>query len=783
MSHVSASRAVLPAILAGLALLGLLAVLGQAPPQARGEKAPPEDFSAGRAWQHLEEIARHPHPTGTAANERVREYVADAARELGAEVRVQSGDAIHRGWGSPFPGGTVHNVIARVAGTSPQTSGGRALLVVSHYDSVPTSRGAADDGAAVASMLETMRALKESGPVRNDVVFLFTDGEELGLLGAELFVREEDMEDYGAVLNWEARGSSGPVMMFETHTGNAALIRAYADTGTRPSANSLAYEVYRRMPNGSDFTVFRNAGVAGLNTAFLHGFHDYHAPSDDPEHLSRDSVQHQGETMLGLVRALGDQDLRGLREDGAGDAVYFDLFTRVLVRYPADWALPLAAASLLGLATLLWRGARSAALRIKAVAVVAGTALGAVLVAALGAFGLWTAAAAAAPHLAALPLSEPYERGLFAAAFLGLAAAVLMGACRLLRGRGPAELLGGVLTVTAVVLLALAVALPGASYLFQWPLLAGLPALWWACREKAGERPLPGQLLAAAAPAVAVVLFAPLTDALLVALGIPLASAAILVTGLGALTLLPLLTRTPRLGGVAAGAAALSLALLATGLLRSGFSEEHPRPNSLVYVRDLAEGRALWLSGDPEPDGWTRRVLGDDPDRAPAGDYYPQWDEETVLLAEAPKLELPAPEVTPLPDTGTVTAADGTRQVRFRAASRRGAWQLMIRLPRERLEWCTVAGERLDAAALDERGPGRAGTDRVAFFFTGAPSGVEIVCTVRGTGAVAVEVSDYSLGLPDEAARHVGPRPPATVPVAFGYDPYDAAVVRRVTEL
>ncbi|WP_216373021.1 M20/M25/M40 family metallo-hydrolase [Streptomyces tailanensis] len=771
----AAHRAVLAAVLAVPTLFAVLAMLAFAPPAARDTDAPATEFSAARAAPHLEQIAQRPHPTGTADNARVRDYLVRMARSLGAQVTVQSGDVVRPAWGNPFPAATVHNVIAKVPGSAPQTSGGKAVLLVSHYDSVPTGPGAADDGAAVAAMLETMRALKESGGVRNDVVFLFTDGEELGALGAEKFVQEYGVEDYGVVLNWEARGSSGPVVMFETNTDNRPLIDAFAHGSSRPVANSLAYEVYKRMPNGSDFTVFRDEGAVGLNAAFLHGFHDYHSPHDDLERLSDDSVQHHGESMLGLVRGLGDRDLRELRSDE--DAVYFDLFARVLVHYPAGWALPLAVVTVLGLAALAWWGARRSALRVTGVLVTAGTGLAAVIVAALGTFGLWLAAAALRPELAALPLSEPYERGLFAAGFLVLVAALLMAAARLLRERRQTELVCGALAVGAVLLLASVLALPGVSYLFQWPLLAGLPALWWACRDARTEhRVWADALLATAAPAVAAVLFAPLVDSLLIALGIPLAAVAMAVAAIGGVLLLPLLVRIARPGLVAASAAGLALVLVGTGLLRSDFDAEHPRPNALVYVRDLSRDTTMWISGDPEPDAWTRKVLGANPGRGSAADYYPQRGDEPVLRAKAPTLDLPAPKVTELSDE---TSGD-TRRVRFKVASQREAWRLQIRLPREPLKSCTVAGVRMNGPVLDKQGEGAEG---VVFQFTGSVSGVEIGCETKAGTRLPVDVADYTIGLPAEVAALVGPRPEGTVQVSFGFAPDDSAVVRRITTL
>ncbi|WP_447041106.1 M20/M25/M40 family metallo-hydrolase [Streptomyces sp. DSM 118878] len=769
-----AGTAVVLILLAALAVLGTLAQLVFAPPAARGADAPAKEFSAARAERHLEQIAKRPHPLGTADNERVRDYLVTTARTLGARVTVESGAVVRPDWGNPFPAGDAHNVVAKVPGTAPQTSGGKALLLVAHYDSVPTGPGAADNGAAVAAMLEAMRALKESGGVRNDVVFLFTDGEELGALGAEMFVRKHGVDGYGAVLNWEARGSSGPVMMFETSTGNGPLINAFAGASSRPVANSLAYEVYRRMPNGSDFTVFRDAGAAGLNAAFLHGFHDYHSVHDDTERLSADSMQHHGETILGLTRDLGSTDLRDVRGD---DAVYFDLFARVLVHYPGSWALPLALLTLAALGTVAFLGARRATLRISGVLASAGAGLAAVVIALLLSFGLWQATAALRPELAALPLSEPYERSFFAAGFLVIAAAALLAAARTVRGRRPAELLAGALLLIAVLLSVVVLTVPGASYLLQWPLLAGVPALWWACRrgEDTGAGAWQGVALASLPPAVALVLFVPLVDSLLVALGIPLAAVAVAVAAIGGALLLPLLARLPRPGLSSAGAAVVAVALVGTGILRSDFSPAQPRPNALVYVQDMSEDATTWISADPEPDAWTEKVFGDDPERGSAADYFPEHDKQDVMRAKAPDLRLPAPRVRV---TGDATK-NGTRTLRFSVRSQRDAWRLQVRLPQRPVRACTLAGVRMDAETLAKDVEDKS----IVFQYTGAKKAIELSCEIPAGTRLRVDVTDYTLGLPPAARAVVGPRPAGTMPVSFGFAPDDSAVVRRITSL
>ncbi|MEU4443245.1 M20/M25/M40 family metallo-hydrolase [Actinosynnema sp. NPDC050801] len=723
-------------LLTVIAGVGVLAVLAFRPPTPAAV-APPGGFAAGRAEQHLLAVARRPHPIGSADNEGVREYIADTARDLGAEVVVESDDVVLP-WRGVVRVATAHNVVARVRGTDPSVSGGKALLLVAHYDSVPTGPGAADDGAAVAAMLETLRALTTGG-VRNDVVFLFTDGEEAGTLGAEAFVRRHGVDEVGAVLNWEARGSGGPVWMFQTGADNAPLVSAFGEASSRPIANSLAYEVYRRMPNYSDFTVFQEAGARGLNSAFIEHVHDYHSPYDDVERLDRGSLQHHGETMVGLVRALGDRDLRA----GAGDVVYFDLFSRVLVHYPTWLAVALAAVTVAALASLLVLGVRSGRLRWRGVFAVAGVAVGAVVVAGALSYAAWALVAALRPGLGFLALSEPHERGWFVAGFSVLGAAVLVAAARVVRRWSSAEVVAGVLLVTAVLLVAATAAVPGAGFLFQWTLLLGLPALWTT-------------RLVFLPPLVAAAIFPPLVGTMLVALGMPLSAVGVVFAMVAGVLLLPLLGALPRLGVTAAGVAAVAVALLAVGVVRFGFAPDEPRPDSLIYLQDGGTGRASWLSADPAPDEWTSRVLGNDPERVASTEVHPTAD-EPMMRADAPDLDLPAPTATLLTSTDA-----SARTVTFRVTPTARAWRTHVTLSDRGLRGCRLGSTDLPGPILELYGP----------------ISREFTCDLDPGTPLDVGVADHWAGLPAEATALVGPRPADTMPVQSGNRLYDAAVVR-----
>ena len=139
----------------------------------------------------------------------------------------------------------VRNILVRVEGE--ETS--KAVLLVAHYDTVRGSPGAADDTSGVAAMLETLRALGGGARLKNSVICLFSDAEELGLKGAEAFVYSHPWAaDVRLVLNFDARGNGGPALMFETSSGNRWLVEQFARATPHPRATSLSYDSTNSCP-------------------------------------------------------------------------------------------------------------------------------------------------------------------------------------------------------------------------------------------------------------------------------------------------------------------------------------------------------------------------------------------------------------------------------------------------------------------------------------------------------------------------------------------------------
>src|SRR5690606_22917038 len=203
------------------------------------------------------------------------------------------------------------------------------------YDSAPAAPGASDDMAAVAAIIEVARMLRTEPQLRNDVLFVITDGEEVGLVGAEAFLNHPWYQEVGLIANFEARGTAGQSLMFQTSPGNAWLVESYAAAAPRPATSSLLYEIYRLLPNDTDLSVYLDHGAAGINFAFVEGVERYHTALDDLAHLNRATFQHQGENVLAAVRAFGNVSLSDLP---TGNALYQDVAPGVVLQAPEEWA-------------------------------------------------------------------------------------------------------------------------------------------------------------------------------------------------------------------------------------------------------------------------------------------------------------------------------------------------------------------------------------------------------------------------------------------------------------
>ena len=749
------------ALLLGLTLVAALAVaaaLGLRPTPPRSEAAPPQVFSAARAGRILRDLVGDgaPHPVGSAAAARVRERLLAELRSLGLEPEVQEAFACGAYWMCA----TVRNVLARLPGREP----GQAVLLAAHYDSVPAGPGASDDGAGVAAALEVARALRHHPP-RRPVILLLDDGEEAGLVGARAFAAgHRFMREVGAVVNLEARGTSGASLLFQTSGDDLWLALLAGRALPHPATSSLFAEVYRRLPNDTDLSVFRPTGMPGLDFAFIGDAGRYHTALDDLAHLDRASLQHQGENALAAVRALADSRLEP-RPPGRG--VFFDLLGLRVVAWPrslSPWLLLLAAALLA--AGALEAGAERprpraafAGLLGFAAAPLAGAAL------ALGAWLVLRAAGVLSRPFVASPAptaAMAWAAGAFGAGLAASAAGPPAGAAGLRAGSG----VGWVAAAAALL-----GAAPGASHLLLVPALAaGLAAV---ARVLVGERIAATSDLAAALAGGVVIL--PVAFLLSDALGHAAAPLVALFLALALWPLAPLAVHLPPrrrrllwsapLSAAAAAAVAAALAPQATA--------DGPEQMLVFHHQDADEPGArvlLWAESGRLP----ASMRGAAPFGPREARPLPWAAVRPSFAAPVARRDLAAPEVRIL----SRSEEGGRRRLRFALVSPRGAADASLLLPPE-AEVVSATMDGVPLPPLDPRLLRWFGGWRPLRCLTTPARGVELELVLAGSSPLEAWVADQTPGLPPEAARVAAVRPPWGTPVQEG----DSTLVTRRVRL
>jgi Peptidase family M28 len=733
----------------GLVLTSGLAIFGTRPPVSVGASASENVFSAERAMTHLAHVARHPHPIGSDEAVRVREYLVEQLRALGGEVHVEQGIGTVQ-YAHNLHAGLVNNIVA----TFPGQATTRAIMLAAHYDSVPEGPGAGDDGAGLVVILEAIRALRAGPAIKNDLIVLFTDGEEArGLLGAQAYAANHpDLKDWiGMMVNLEARGSSGPGLMFETSDDNGALIREFARAGPYPMATSLMAAIYKLLPNDTDFTPLKAAGVSGLNFAFLETYQSYHTRLDTIENLDRRSVQHLGANVLGIIRHFGNL---ALPQKNAADLVYFNWFGSQLLVYPVwfAWTVALLAPILFVFGCV--RSGRRLDLSLGRTVTGFGSFFVQFLIISGGAFAAFVAAKFIAGEFLE---GDTVSNRLLLAGVVGIAFGLGVASQRLLGNKlGVANLAAGQLLAVSLLTLILCWFLVGGTYVLQWPLVFGMAGMLLGNRFTEPTR----SVCHFAFLVPALLILAPLAYMFFVSLFLTylgLAAVAFLLTNLLAIAP-PVFDRLAgRSRPLLIAVFLISVCFIGAGIRLSRWSPEHPRPDTLIYSVSANDNKAKWVSYDATSDAWTARVLGSigSKQREPA---YTAGLERPVLSNEATMLPMPAPLVSITQNS----VLDGERTIRLQIKSMRDARSFIVRLPGDlKLTAAGWAGHIEPIHDSSTRFPW-------TFRFYNAPAeGASLEFRFRAQNPMRIWVADATPGLPP--IDHLSPRPDDTT-AGYGSD-------------
>jgi hypothetical protein len=602
----------------------------------------------------------------------------------------------------------------------------------------------------------------------------------MGLLGAAAFAREHRWaNDAAAILNFDARGTTGRAFMFETGAGNLDIVRTYRGA---PNVNgtSLMVTVYRALPNDTDLSELAMLGRPALNFAFADGVDRYHTTQDNVSQLNPGSIQHEGAQALAITRALANGPLP---RPATGDAVFFDFPVLGLVVYPEGAAIPLAALSAVFVAITLLAIRRRERRWMRDL--ILGT-LATIFAAALG---------GGAGYLAGLGMTRvhatlggtPALSGAYAIG-IALLALTMAAACWALARRwgSAAGTHGGALLVWTILTLFVSWKAPGASFFLVWPLLAASAASLLAPRHEARH----GWLAPASlwfATFIAMALLVPIIYSIgLILLGLTGGGGVIM----GVLTPLLALLIAPQLDAIVPqrrwratmGVLATTILVFIVGSMTVRNSVRHPVPSILVYAA-AAEANDAWLvtpASLEKRSSWNAAALGASrqlmtPGRHLTAGGPPAWltnvfgEELRVAVRPAPRISLAGPTATVIADSTT----DAGRLLTLRIVAAPGTLNVDMRSVGGTVLGAAVDGRLIDATRYRRKTP-----EWTLSYAAPVDSGFTLALTMPRGARITLELSARSAGISPLAALNIPPRPADVVPVQTG-DQTD--IYRRVT--
>ena len=758
-----------------MVLSAWLAIAQFTPPAVVPKTASATEFSAERAMTYLPAIAKEPHPMGSPASAEVRAYLIQQISALGLTPEVQTTTVVQHWPGSDeFQVGTVQNVIVRLRGTAST----HAILLDAHYDFAASGPGASDNGAAVVTLLETMRALTAGPPLKNDIIFMFADGEERGDLGAHAFATQHPwMQEVGLAINFEAMGTQGASEVFDSSPQDGWLATEFLKAAPSPLGNSSIVNLFKAVPAtqmGMDLQEYLDRGSAGLDFVYTGDLPAYHTMRDNVHLIDARSIQHDGSYALSLVRHFGSMDLSQIPI--APDEIYFNITPGVVVHYSSTWALPLAGLVILLFLGVLMLGFRRKHLKASRVALGVFTFPVSLIVTLVLVMLAWWALKSLNPNY------QVFMAGIYGLDLLvlGLAALViaLMSAFFLWLSRriGVHNLAAGAIVWWAVLLGVSSLYYPTGSFLFTWPLLFSTLALGWLffMRDSAAHSWLRATVLAiASVPGIVlltplVIYLVPLMSYIEAQAPLPLTAVPLVFVALLMGLLIPQLgllageldtssTRSrpsPSAGRrpgtrlqrwlVLISTLIVSVMLLLAAIATSGFSATHPGTDSVTYQLNADTGKAVWLSHDRHLDDWTRQ-------------FFPTSGGSGPFSVPAPAIALAAPRVILKSDSmnGYI------RTLRVQVVSPRHAEDAMVQVATQgEIVTAAVDGRPFDLSALPEKAP-----RHVQFTYYALPDeGFELTLSIASAAPARIVVQDVSNGLPMIPGLTMKPRPTYLMP-------------------
>ncbi|ORY44320.1 Zn-dependent exopeptidase [Rhizoclosmatium globosum] len=217
------------------------------------------------------------------------------------------------------------------------------VLFSAHFDSVPGSPGASDDGAAITVLLQLARLKSLSQTKsRNSFLLFFNNGEEIGLAGSEALLNSKNytalVSNIKVFANFEGGGTGGKPILFRTTSSQ--LTQAYADL-PYPHMSSFGGDLLGLLGSYTDYQNYVKAGIPGFDVAYYENRRFYHTPDDSLNNISPSDVQAMGSNALALSKTLLNAEWIDNLKIESKNAFYdhFGGYYPVLISPTFQWSL------------------------------------------------------------------------------------------------------------------------------------------------------------------------------------------------------------------------------------------------------------------------------------------------------------------------------------------------------------------------------------------------------------------------------------------------------------
>ena len=563
------------------------------------------DFSMVNALFHLKNITKKAHFVGSKEHKQVQSYIITELQKMGLEATIQTQTAVNKKWVAAT---TTENILAKIKGSE----NGKSLVLLTHYDSsTHSAKGASDAGSGVVTILEGVRAfLAKNETPKNDIIILISDAEELGLLGAEAFVNEHPWaKNVGLVLNFEARGSGGPsYMLMETNGKNSKLLSEFLNSKPNfPAANSLMYSIYKKLPNDTDLTVFREqAGINGFNFAFIGDHFDYHTAQDSYDRLDKETLLHQADYITSSLNYFANSDLDNLNSED--DFVYVNFPFLKLLTYPFSWVIPLLILAFLIFILLLFFGFSLNKISFKGILKGFIPFLSSVILCGGTSYFLWKLLLIIHPQYLDILHGFTYNGYIYIAAFTFLNLWIILRIYKFFTSiEKQADLLIAPIFIWLIINLLVSGPLKGAGFLII-PVFCALLILAIVIFLNLEEHSK--KILFTILSIPTIYIFAPLVKMFPVGLGLKM----LFISGLLIALIFGLMVLTfnqKKSSLILKICGVFTLLFFIKASLDSGFSVENKKPNSIVYIQNSDDKTAYFGTYNTVLDTYTKQIFDD----------------------------------------------------------------------------------------------------------------------------------------------------------------------------